>query len=59
MLCSPTVQTNISGKTKHEVLEGIWSLPRRLPKEAVDAPSLGAFKARLWAAWSGGWRPCT
>jgi len=35
----------------------------RLPKEAVDAPPLEAFKARLdvalWAAWSGGWRPCT
>jgi len=33
----------------------------RLPKEAVDAPSLEAFKARLmwlWAAWAGGWRPC-
>ena len=30
----------------------------RLPKEAVDAPSLEAFKARLdvvLAAWSGGW----
>ena len=30
----------------------------RLPKEAVDAPSLEAFKASLmwlWAAWSGGW----
>jgi len=25
----------------------------RLPKEAVDAPSLEAFKA--WAAWSAGW----
>jgi len=34
----------------------------RLPKEAVDAPSLEAFKARLdvaWAAWSRGWQPCT
>ena len=33
----------------------------RLPKEAVDAPSLEAFKARLrlWAAWYGGWRCCT
>ena len=34
----------------------------RLPKEAVDAPSLEAFKARLdvvWAAWAAGWRPCT
>jgi len=30
----------------------------RLPKEAVDAPSLEAFKAGwrwLWAAWSAGW----
>jgi len=30
----------------------------RLPKEAVDAPSLEAFKARLmwlWAAWPAGW----
>jgi len=29
-----------------------------LPKEAVDAPSLEAFKARLmwlWAAWPAGW----
>ena len=25
----------------------------------VDAPFLEAFKTRLWAAWSGGWRPCT
>ena len=34
---------------------------RDLPKEAVDAPSLQAFKARLWlwAAWAAGWRPCT
>ena len=34
----------------------------RLPKKAVDAPSLEAFKARLDVAltsWSGGWRPCT
>ena len=36
----------------------------RLPKEAVDAPSLEAFKARLDVAlgslvWSGGWQPCT
>jgi len=32
----------------------------RLPKEAVDAPSLEAFKARLdVAVWSGGWQPCT
>ena len=34
----------------------------RLPKEAVDAPSLEAFKARLdvaQAAWSAGWQPCT
>ena len=34
----------------------------RLPKEVVDAPSLEAFKAKtawLWAAWSGGFRPCT
>jgi len=36
-----------------------WS---RLPKEVVDAPSLGAFKVRLdvaLGAWSGGWQPCT
>ena len=34
----------------------------RLPKEAVDAPSLQALKAGwmwLWAAWAAGWRPCT
>ena len=34
----------------------------RLPKEAVDAPSLEAFKARLdvaLVAWSDGWKPCT
>ena len=34
----------------------------RLPKEVVDAPSLDSFKASwmcLWAAWSGGWQPCT
>ena len=33
----------------------------QLPREAVDAPSLKAFKARLdgpWAAWAGGWQPC-
>jgi len=35
-----------------------------LPREAVDAPSLEVFKARLdgpWATWSskwGGWWPC-
>ena len=29
----------------------------RLPKKVVDAPSLQAFKARmwLWAAWFSGW----
>ena len=26
----------------------------RLSKEVVDAPSLEAFKARLWAAWFSG-----
>ena len=34
----------------------------KLPKEAVDAPALKVFKARLegrWAAWAGGWQPCT
>ena len=36
----------------------------RLPKGAVDAPSLPWRHSRpgwmwLWAAWSGGWRPCT
>ena len=33
----------------------------RLPKEAVDAPSLEALEAVmwLWAAWPGSWRPCT
>ena len=34
----------------------------RLPKEAVDAPSLEAFKARLDVALGSlvyGWRPCT
>ena len=33
----------------------------RLPREAVDAPSLEVFKARLdgvWAAWSSGGCPC-
>ena len=33
----------------------------RLPREAVDAPSLEAFKARLdaaLAACSSGWQPC-
>ena len=37
-----------------------WS---RVPKEVVDAPSLEAFRGCgwmwLWAAWAGGWRPCT
>ena len=35
----------------------------RLPKEAVDAPSLERHSRPgwmwLWAAWSGGWRPYT
>jgi len=33
----------------------------RLPKEVVDAPSLDSRPGWmwLWAAWSGGWQPCT
>ena len=34
----------------------------RLPREVVDAPSLEHSRPGwlwLWAAWSGGWRPCT
>jgi len=30
----------------------------RLPREAVGAPSLAVFKARLDRAWSGGRGPC-
>ena len=34
----------------------------RLPKEVVDAPSWRHSRPGwmwLWAAWSGGWQPCT
>ena len=31
----------------------------RLPREAVDAPCLEAFKARPWAARSDGWLLCS
>jgi len=35
----------------------------RLPKEAVDAPSLEAIQGQvwmwLWAAWSSSWQLCT
>ena len=34
--------------------QGVVTPWNKLPKEVVDAPSLEAFKARLWAAWFSG-----